>query len=154
MDATTTVQLFKYFSKFICTYNLQLLIISESFYILTMITIKISLGIFFLRIMVQKWQKRTIYAIVTVSTLIGLAYFFLAIFQCGFPVEAQIFWQRRVAGQCMSKSIIFGMSYTHAVVTAATDILLGVLPITIVKEAKINHREKRIIIGIFVIALA
>jgi hypothetical protein len=117
-----------------------------------MITLKISLGIFFFRVMVEPWQKYSVSVIVTTSTLIGIAYFFFAIFVCGFPVEAQLFWERRIEQTCASTATILGISYTHGVITAMTDLLLALLPLPMIKRATITRKEKIIVIVIFLIA--
>jgi hypothetical protein len=119
-----------------------------------MITLKISLGVFFLRIMVVPWQKRSVYVIVTISTLMGIAYFLFALFICGLPVDAHFYWERRFEGQCASSSTILGISYSHAVVTALTDLLLALLPLPMVKKANITSKEKIVVMTIFIIATA
>jgi hypothetical protein len=134
--------------------SIQLLIISEVFYIITMITLKLSLGVFFLRIMVEPWQKRSVYVIVTISTLMGIAYFLFALFICGLPVDAHFYWVRRFEGGCASSSTILGISYSHAVVTALTDLLLALLPLPMVKKATITSKEKIVVMTIFTIATA
>jgi hypothetical protein len=119
-----------------------------------MATLKLSLGFFFLRIMVAKWQRICIYAILTLSTSISIAYFLFALFECGFPVDSTVYWGRFILGKCVGAKAILGMSYTHAVVTAGTDLSLLCLAIMLLTRSKMRNTEKRIVIGIFVIATA
>jgi hypothetical protein len=119
-----------------------------------MIFLKLSLAIFFLRIMVKRWQKWTIYAIAFVTTLMGTGYFFFSLFTCGFPVEAHLYWEKRIARKCASFASILGISYAHAGVNTLTDLLLAILPVTMVKKSKMNTKEKYVVTGIFFIATA
>lgn len=61
----------------------QWLVTAEVFYVLTMLVLKISLALFFLRIMVKRWQQKVVYVAITFSTLMSIGYFFFACFQCG-----------------------------------------------------------------------
>ena len=117
-----------------------------------MITLKISLGIFFLRVMVEPWQKYSVYFIITIATLIGMAYFFFAIFVCGIPVQAQLFWERRLEESCAGPDVILGISYAHGVISALTDLMLALLPLPMIKRARISCKEKIIVTIIFLIA--
>jgi hypothetical protein len=132
----------------------QIVLIAESCYILAMATLKLSLGLFFLRIMVAKWQRISIYVILAISTLISIAYFLFALFECGFPVESSVYWGRFIEGNCVGPAAILGMSYTHALVTAGTDLSLLCLAIVLLNKSKMKLTEKRIVVGIFVIATA
>jgi hypothetical protein len=119
-----------------------------------MITLKISLAIFFLRVIVSKTQRRAIYIILTLSTTVGLAFTFFIIFQCGTPVTATLYWERRAFGECVSDRAIRGMNYTHAAVASFTDLSLTLIPIPMLLKAQISIKEKRIVGGIFAIATA
>lgn len=65
------------------------------FYVATVTFLKISLGVFLLRIINTKGQRMLIYAVMTVSTVWGLVAIFVAIFQCGYPYSAGYFLLRR-----------------------------------------------------------
>jgi hypothetical protein len=119
-----------------------------------MITLKISLGIFFLRIMVDRWQRYAVYFIVLVSTLAGLTLFFLTIFVCGVPVQAELYWQRKLEQRCASAATTLGVNYMHASVNSATDVSLALLPLTMMRKALIKKHEKRIVVAIFLVAVA
>jgi hypothetical protein len=122
-------------------------------YCITMISLKISLSIFFLRIMVESWQKRAIYILAILSTLAGIAYFMFSLFFCGAPVTATLYWERRLEGRCASTSATLAVSYMHAVITASTDLLLALIAIPMILQAKIGKKEKWIVAGIFVLAI-
>jgi hypothetical protein len=119
-----------------------------------MATLKLSLGFFFLRIMVQKWQRISIYGILALSTVISIAYFLFALFECGFPVETSIYWGRFIEDKCVGAKAILGMSYTHAIVTAGTDLSLLCLAILLLTKSNMRLTERRIVVVIFTIATA
>jgi hypothetical protein len=133
---------------------LQLVLITEAAYIWTMIFLKLSLGAFFYRIMVKKWQQISIHVILFLNTAVGIAYFFFAIFECGVPLRAELYWSRYFHGQCFGPAEIKGASYTHAVVAVVTDLSLLGLAIHLLVITQMKAVEKRIVIGIFAIAIA
>jgi hypothetical protein len=131
----------------------QILMVAECTYVVTMITLKISLAIFFLRIIIEPWQRIAIYVILTIATTGGVIYFFYTIFGCGVPVTAALHWERKMNGTCGSHALVFGMSYMQSVVSVVTDLSLVLIPISVARKATINFRERAIVIGIFVLAI-
>jgi hypothetical protein len=130
----------------------QLLIASESLYIWVIIFLKVSLGIFFLRILVDRWQRVTVYIIVTFASLVGFAYFWYAVFQCGAPNDS--YWEKRLNNHCAeTPPLILGMGYLHAVVTAFTDIALALVPVPVIIRSQISFREKLVVFCILTMAL-
>ncbi|KAF2437130.1 hypothetical protein EJ08DRAFT_13952 [Tothia fuscella] len=127
------------------------LLVCETFYIITMLTLKISLAIFFLRILLRPWQRRVVYTAVTISTIFSTAYFFFAVFQCGVVRNSLDLFTRFSKEQCVSPASILGVSYTHAVITASTDWTFAVLPMVMIKTSRLEKKEK-IIVG-FIIAV-
>jgi hypothetical protein len=124
----------------------------EVFYIWTMIALKISLALFFFRLMKDKRERRILWVVVGASTIFGFAYFWFAVFQCGVPGKGLQFWYKKITQQCVSNKSAFGMAYAHALLQAGTDIILVSLPIPMVRKAKINRREKYIVIAILLLA--
>jgi hypothetical protein len=124
----------------------------EVFYIVTMLTLKISIGIFFLRIAFRPWHRRIIYVAVGFSTVFSVAYLFFAIFQCGYFTSALIFFVRRVADECVSRTSNFALALTVGIITTFTDLSFAILPFAILHKAGISKREK-VIVG-FILTLA
>jgi uncharacterized membrane protein len=102
--------------------------------------------------MINKTQRLVVYVIMFFSTSIGIAFFFYVIFQCGTPVEAKLFWQRRILNQCMSPTSVLVMSYTHGAITTATDFCLAVVPIPMIMRSQIRKDEKWVVSSIFIVA--
>jgi len=107
-----------------------------------MIVLKISLAIFFLRIMVEKWQKRTIYAATASSTLAGAIFFFFSIFQCGTAKNSYVFLLRSISGECATPGTIVGIAYFNAAVITLTDLIFAFLPIPMLYKLHMNKRER------------
>jgi hypothetical protein len=124
----------------------------EVFYIVTMLTLKISIGIFFLRIAYRPWHRRIVYVAVGFSTVFSLAYLFFAIFQCGYFSSALVFFVRRLADKCVSRASNFALALTVGLITTLTDLSFAALPFAVLHNAAINKREK-VIVG-FILTLA
>ena len=122
-----------------------MLLALESFYISTMGFFKISLGLFLLRVIIDKRQRQFIYWILFIFSLYSLGYFFLTVFQCGVPHGAT-FWQGKLGNQCLTITEGYGLSYTHAALTAMTDIIFVVIPIPLVmRSSSLQLREKWVV---------
>ncbi|KAK6004770.1 hypothetical protein QM012_008632 [Aureobasidium pullulans] len=99
------------------------------FYVFTIIFLKISLAFFYLRIIVQRWQKVVIYLAVTIMTLYGLAYAFLYLFRCGPNVNQQlVYWAE---GKCIADHKLLVMTYVFGSLDTLTDFVYAFLPIYI-----------------------
>jgi hypothetical protein len=125
--------------------------VAECFYILAMLTLKISLGIFFLRIFTVKCHRVVIYTAVILSTVFSTVWFFFTAFQCGAPVTALSFFNRRLEGKCISDTEILGWSYTHAAIVMSTDLTFALLPIALLRRSSMDQREKITVIFILVL---
>lgn len=117
----------------------------ECLYIVTMLFLKISLSVFFLRIMVRTWQRRVVQLSVFLATTFGIVYFFFAIFQCGAPVTAYNIIRKMLLKQCLSSDEILGMAYTHASITLATDLALALIPMAMLHGSQMTKREKWVV---------
>jgi hypothetical protein len=120
--------------------------------VITMLALKPAIGIYFLRILLQPWQKRIVYAAVALSTAFNVAYFFIICFQCGVTHNSYEIFEKFVASKCISAPKILGVAYTHAVITALTDWTFAIMPLAMIKQSKLRTREK-FIVG-FIILMA
>ncbi|KAI4719400.1 hypothetical protein E4T48_04337 [Aureobasidium sp. EXF-10727] len=68
-------------------------------YALDSVFLKISLGFFFLRIIIEPWQRAVIYICMAISTIYGFIYFGIVTFGCGDPEKFLI---RTVQNKCIS----------------------------------------------------
>jgi len=109
-------------------------------YIVTLCILKISLGIFFNRIIVTPWQRYIIYGIVALSTLQSLANFFFIIFRCGSSPGHYLIMQ--LEGKCAPRWLNLLFLYMHAAVTTITDWIFATLPVCILWNSKMDIRSK------------
>jgi hypothetical protein len=124
----------------------QLLLISETFYIWTLLVLKISVGLFYLRLSVERWHKGVVWFLMFISTSFSIGLFFFEVFQCGYISSMLDFVIKRATDKCVSGYTIQSMTYTHAAITAFTDWVFVILPFFILKNSKMQTKEK-IIVG-------
>jgi hypothetical protein len=124
----------------------------ECFYIATMVFIKLSLGIFFMRVTVVKWHKGFTTAVLALSTVFGVAFLMFAIFQCSVLPSSKVFAQRMLAGKCATRTSGLVMNYLHATITAMTDCMCGILPLFIVKQSRMPFRAKLVVVLLLIVA--
>ncbi|KAH7318674.1 hypothetical protein B0I35DRAFT_479159 [Stachybotrys elegans] len=115
-------------------------------YILDMMLIKLSIGVFLLRIAVTPvytWIIRTSLFIIFVWSMV---LFFWNMFQCN-PVEKQ--WDFRILdGQCVSVDQIVAAAYAISVMTILSDWLYALLPIPMLWNVKMTTQTKTTVIAI------
>ncbi|ORY71811.1 uncharacterized protein BCR38DRAFT_454241 [Pseudomassariella vexata] len=126
-------------------------------YVLNMMLIKFSIGIFLLRLATQKRYRYTIYASIVIIAIWSLVLFFWNIFQCH-PVEAQ--WDYRILNEdpkssCVSAEEIINAAYALSVMTILSDWLYALLPIPMVWQVKMTKQAKAtvmVILGLGIFA--
>jgi len=76
-----------------------------------------------------------------IVTLFSFAEVILLAFQCS-PVS--YFWMRFLgeSGKCISGKIVADLAYCHAAILTASDWTLGIIPIFLVWNLKMNSRTK------------
>ena len=116
--------------------------IAEDCYISSIMLLKISLGIHFLRLVVIRWHRITIHIAVMVTVVFGIAFMFYSIFQCGYYTNASDFVTRRLTNHCASMGANLGMGYTHAIISILSDWIFIVLPVLILRDALMKSRDK------------
>ncbi|KAL5113711.1 hypothetical protein ACEQ8H_008416 [Pleosporales sp. CAS-2024a] len=124
--------------------QLQLLtkwvVVSEATYVVAMMMLKISLGIFFVRIVVKPWQLGLIYVNVGVNMFSSTATFFYVLFRCGPNLDRYVLQQ--LADQCTSRRLDNFIVYQQAAITTLTDLVFVTLPIFILWNANMSRRSK------------
>lgn len=108
-----------------------------------MIFSKISIGIFLLRIIVERIQVWFIYMALTINVLTGLVFFFVTTLQCQ-PVS--YFWHKSQPGKCILIDIIIGLTYLYSSLNIICDFTFALLPIFIVRKLNMKRRMKIAII--------
>ncbi|KAJ6010177.1 hypothetical protein N7499_004418 [Penicillium canescens] len=122
--------------------------LGQIFYVLTCVVAKISIIIALLRITVDRIHAYILYAAMVLATVVGLVFFFFTIFQCS-PVN--FFWnqmQPGAEGSCVNKDTLIGIAYLYSVGAAVTDLTIGLLPVALIWNLRMNRRTKGAIAGI------
>ncbi|KAH3907458.1 hypothetical protein HBI56_158540 [Parastagonospora nodorum] len=115
-------------------------VVSEATYVVAMMMLKISLGIFFTRIVVKTWQIGLIYVNVGVNIISSVATFFYVLFRCGSNLD--IYADQQFINQCTSRTLDRFMAYQQASITTLTDLVFVVLPIFVLWNANMSRRSK------------
>jgi hypothetical protein len=118
-----------------------------------MIAIKVSLGIFFLKIMTRQWQRYVIYAAMLSSTVVGIAFSFFSTFVCGVPRPLDVI-EKEILGKCRKPIEILVISYFHGILTSSTDFIFASLSVSMLGKSKLGRREKATVTFILLLAAA
>ncbi|CAG8191602.1 unnamed protein product [Penicillium olsonii] len=122
--------------------------IGQLFYVLTCVAAKVSIIIALLRITVDRIHAYILYAAMILASVVGAIFFFFTIFQCA-PVD--FFWNRAqpgASGKCVSNDVLIDIAYLYSVGAAITDLTIGLLPVALIWNLRMNTRNKCAIIGI------
>ncbi|KAJ5316448.1 hypothetical protein N7476_006755 [Penicillium atrosanguineum] len=120
--------------------------LGQIFYVITCVVAKISVCITLLRITIDRIHAWIIFGAMSLSVVVGLIFFFFTIFQCQ-PVN--YFWNRESeTGTCIDKNLLIGIAYLYSVGAALTDLTIGVLPVALIWNLRMNQRTKVAIVGI------
>ncbi|EHK50607.1 uncharacterized protein TrAtP1_011128 [Trichoderma atroviride] len=113
-------------------------------YILNMMFIKMSIGIFLLRVSARKVYNWIICISLGVVIVWSLVTFFYDIFQCS-PIQKQ--WDFRIeSGKCVSTSDLVSAAYAISVMTILSDWLYALLPIPMLWSVKMTPQAKATVI--------
>ncbi|OTA06439.1 hypothetical-protein [Trichoderma parareesei] len=113
-------------------------------YVINMMFIKLSIGIFLLRVSARKVYNYIICISLVIIAIWSLAIFFYDIFQCS-PVQKQ--WDFRIqGGKCASPNDIIAAAYAISVMTIASDWLYALLPIPMLWSVKMTSQAKATVI--------
>ncbi|KAF4452022.1 hypothetical protein F53441_5096 [Fusarium austroafricanum] len=115
-------------------------------YILDMMFIKLSIGVFLLRLCVQRIYNWIIWISLAIISIWSIVLFFWNLFQCN-PVEMQ--WDFRIKdGTCVSPDQIVSAAYAISVMTVLSDWLYALLPIPMLWSVKMTKQAKATVIAI------
>jgi len=131
------------------------LMVAEVFYILTILVFKISLGMFFLRILTRPWQRHIAYTAMSLSSVFGFAYLLITIFACrhtepGWGTAVKRWWAER----CINYEVVLSMTYAHGAIGSTTDFLFVWLPLPFLSRSRMSKREKGTVGFILFLAVA
>ncbi|KAJ5371617.1 hypothetical protein N7517_003623 [Penicillium concentricum] len=122
--------------------------IAQLFYVLTCVAAKVSIIIALLRITVSRVHAYILYAAMSLATVVGIIFFFFTMFQCT-PVN--YFWnnaQPNAHGSCIDKNPLIAIAYLYSVGAAITDLTIGLLPVALIWNLRMNRRTKGAMVAI------
>ncbi|KAH6655360.1 hypothetical protein BKA67DRAFT_657307 [Truncatella angustata] len=114
-------------------------------YCVTMISSKLSIGVFLLRITVSKLHHYILYILMFLSVVTGLVFFFVTLFQC-YPVT--YFWYKEQDGTCIDSGIIAALTYLYSAISVIVDFTFALLPLHIIRGLQMHKRTKLALIPI------
>jgi len=114
-----------------------------------MVVFKISLAIFYLRIVIRTWQRYVVIGACVINTIYGVFLLFTALFNCGNPSKYLI---NEIKGACLSNTVTNGIQLAGCILNAATDGIFALLPVSILYKAAIPLSAK--FISGFILLLA
>ncbi|KAH6648858.1 hypothetical protein BKA67DRAFT_576053 [Truncatella angustata] len=126
-------------------------------YIANMMFIKLSIGIFLLRLATQRRYKYTIYGSIGVVAVWSIVLFFWNLFQCR-PVQAQ--WDYTIlrndkTASCVDVAQVVNAAYSLSALTVLSDWFYALIPIPMVWSVKMTKQAKAtvmVILGLGVFA--
>ncbi|KAG6049441.1 hypothetical protein E4U39_006044 [Claviceps sp. Clav50 group G5] len=120
-------------------------------YILNMMFIKLSIGVFLLRIATQKPYIWAIRSFLVIITLWSIGLFIWNLLQCT-PIEKQ--WDFRITdGQCAGAGEVLTAAYALSVMTIVTDWFFALIPIPMLWGIKMSTQAKTTVIFILGIGI-
>lgn len=121
---------------------LQLIRLDTGFYVLTMIVLKISLGLFFLRVFTaSNWQRIIIYTMTAATTFYGLVCFIMTVGTCG---ASSPFFTAVASSKstCTLHDAYSGVSTSWNILNLVTDFIYALLPIITLWNVNLPKRTK------------
>lgn len=117
----------------------QAFFIAQIMYLITLWGVKLSVAFLLLRFSTSKAVTWTLRSTAAVITCLTIAFVLWATFMCT-PVTAQ--WDPSVEGNCASRESYMISVYVLSAISAATDIIMAVMPVFILRKLKIDVRTK------------
>jgi hypothetical protein len=104
-----------------------------------MVSSKISIGIFFLRLTAQRVHRYLVYLVIAITISVGICFFFVSLMQC---TPASYFWDKNQQGWCIRPIIIAGLFYPYSVFALFCDSTFAILPIFMLRGLQMDRQTK------------
>lgn len=114
--------------------------LSEVFYILTTTMLKVSLGLFFLRVLTKRWQRLLFHVLLIISAAYGFFYVLTAIFACGDP--SKIADTMLGSQKCLPAAFILATGYLYGALNVIADWTFVLIPISVLIDSDLDRRSK------------
>ncbi|KAF2210361.1 hypothetical protein CERZMDRAFT_28819, partial [Cercospora zeae-maydis SCOH1-5] len=115
----------------------------EIFYVCATTVLKISIGLFLLRVATNRIHICIIRMVMLLGLVFGVAFTFVIIFQC-WPISD--WWSLDPRQKhCIKPEVVVGLTYGVSGLNVIADWTLGILPAFIVKDLQMSTRQKRLV---------
>ncbi|KAJ5734187.1 hypothetical protein N7493_002973 [Penicillium malachiteum] len=117
--------------------------VAEALYVLTIMTVKCAILMFYRRVFPQKWFHTCIWVMVALVISYNISSFFATILQC-VPVKHQ--WDTSVPAKCID---YFAVVVYSGVFNVVTDFIILGMPIPLILKLQVSENKKRGLIIVF-----
>jgi hypothetical protein len=133
-----------------------------------MILSKISIGVFLLRVTVQKIHKWIIYGAMAITAFTGIVFFFVTVFQCTpvsyFCKDSKSFPERNMLimlsfsgnrlqpGYCVPMDVIIALTFLYSACAIISDFTFAILPIFLIWGLNMPSKTRMMLIPVLSMA--
>lgn len=111
-----------------------------------MVAVKISIGLFLLRVVVKPLHKWIIYIAMGLTILTGLLFFLVTLLQCS-PIS--FFWNKTLEhGYCIDINVIIAITFFYSAVSIVCDFTFAILPFFLIWGLNMSRKSKVMLIPI------
>jgi hypothetical protein len=106
------------------------------------LAIRVSVCLFLLRIVTKKAHKWIVYILLAVVSTASLAFLLTTIFQC---IPPSFFWNQMrpgAEGYCIDQRTVYSVAFVHGCVSALSAWVVGLLPVVILWNVRMERRTK------------
>jgi len=122
--------------------RLQFIQLSEVFYVLTTSFLKVSLGLFFLRVLTKRWQRHLFHVVLVISATYGLYYVLIIIFHCGDPTRLADNLRSPSSPNCLPSVLVLTSGYLYGIINVIADWTFVLIPISVLLDSDLDRRSK------------
>ena len=145
--ATAAEQALVIHGKWLYSLNalVQLIRFTNAAYALTMVLVKISIGLFFLKLFATsfKWQRILIWTLMSVGTVMGTAYLIMTFATCGIMVQSQVSTPLHTGtAWCPIQTAFVHVSIAWSCLNSIADIVYVLLAMQVLWISKMNRATK------------
>ncbi len=118
--------------------------VAQISYVLATAFLKISLGLFFLRVLIERWQTVLFRIVIVISAVCGFGMLCVHLFQCGNPTRLGL--APNMQEHCLSTTFLFTAQYTYGILNVLSDWFFVLIPITVIADSQMGPRTKTYVI--------
>jgi hypothetical protein len=122
-----------------CLQSYTILMIQTTMYFATVFFFKLALALFFLRFIVERWARLTIWTITITFCAWTLSSCLVSLFYCGVPTDIL---QKQLQGQCLSSQTTLWFGIIWGAFNVATDLFFALIPIVFVLRSGLSRATK------------